>query len=353
MPPTVLVTGATGFVGGAFTARLLDARADVEVIAAARETLAQPPAARVVTSVRRFSDALPETYAARMSVIPCDLGHADDLDRLPLARVTHVVHFAADASGTGRAVNVDATAALARAALCGGRLERFVYVGSAWACGRGRRGVVREDEPPAGAPLFPYLADKRIAERLLAEIPGLPLLVVRPSLVVGHTTRGCEPSASLFWALRVVARAERKPWASEHQLDAVPVDWLAAAIDGLLFGPAPAHRVLHLSAGEASPTWGEIQAAFGRSGQPHAQCVQPPMPLDAWCAAMADEHAGAAHVGPLLHRCLRFLAGEAVFDGTRARAAGVTAPPGLPAYVDVCLQRARGRTPAEQANDDA
>jgi nucleoside-diphosphate-sugar epimerase len=79
--------------------------------------------------------------------------------------VTRVAHFAADASPEGRATNVNGTVALARAFVDGGRPTRFLYVGSAWTCGAGARGVVREDGPPAGVALFPYLADKHAAER--------------------------------------------------------------------------------------------------------------------------------------------------------------------------------------------
>jgi nucleoside-diphosphate-sugar epimerase len=343
----VLVTGATGFLGGAFVARLLDEHPEADVVAVARVSHAMPTAERVAASVRRFAD-LPPSALARLSVVTCDLRRSEDVGRLSLAGVTHVVHFAADASPEGRTTNVDSTVALAQAFVDQGCATRFLYVGSAWTCGASARGNVREDGPPAGAPLFPYLADKRAAEAMLTEVPCLPLLIVRPSLVVGHTTRGCEPSASLFWALRLVACAKRLPWAPEHRLDTVPVDWLAAAVEGLLLGPSPAHRVLHLSAGDASPAWSEIEAAFARVGEARNREPSRPLAPHAWCAAVASDR-----FVDLLSRCCRFFAGNAIFDADRAQTAGVPAPPLLPSYVEVCLRRAAGRSPFEQAVDDA
>ncbi|MDI7066993.1 SDR family oxidoreductase, partial [Klebsiella pneumoniae] len=52
---------------------------------------------------------------------------------------------------------------------------------------------------------MPYTQCKREDERLLrSTYPNLPLVVVRPSIVVGHTVLGTLPSASIFWVFRVV-----------------------------------------------------------------------------------------------------------------------------------------------------
>lgn len=62
--------------------------------------------------------------------------------------------------------------------------------------------------------------------------PELPLVVARPSVVVGHTQLGCLPSASIFWFYRACDALRRITCPLDSRDDAVPVDWVA---DALLF----------------------------------------------------------------------------------------------------------------------
>jgi hypothetical protein len=61
-----------------------------------------------------------------------------------------------------------------------------------------------------------YTASKYEAEqRLRTELPELPLVVARPSIVVSHTELGCAASGSIYWVFRL-ARA----------LQAFPANWI-------------------------------------------------------------------------------------------------------------------------------
>ncbi|HEX2572199.1 MAG TPA: SDR family oxidoreductase [Polyangia bacterium] len=346
----VLVTGATGFLGGALAMRLLDEYPDLRLMALARGRGELSPTARVHASLRRFSD-LSSATAARLTVVAGDLERLDALSGPPLDEVSHVVHFAVDGSAHGPRVNLEGTRALARLALRSRRLERFVYVGSAWSCGAQRTGLVSEDDSPGSEPVLPYLADKVIVEQALERLLGLPLVVIRPSLAIGHTRLGCEPSASLFWALRLIDRIACLPWRREQRLDAVPVDWLSCAIEHLLFAPALSHRRYHLSAGLGGVSWEEIEAAFALVTGAVRSYER--VPAAVWAARAAPALCGDPEARETLARCLRFLEGDAVFDNTRALAAGLAPPPRLTSYLGVCLHRARGRTLLEQAGDDA
>src|SRR5207244_10564816 len=96
----------------------------------------------------------------------------------------------------------------------------------------------------------------------------LPLLVARPSIVVGHTVLGVTPSASLYWYYRALARAGVSPFPDSTRRDIVPVDWVAEAIIRLLFLRDPKFARYHLSAGEdRATTWSEIREAFARLGE--------------------------------------------------------------------------------------
>jgi nucleoside-diphosphate-sugar epimerase len=347
---TVLVTGATGFLGGALAAHLLATRPDLRLILVARAAGAALATSRVQRSLSRHGDLPGAHFAGRIEIVTADLGEPGWLATVPFARVTHVVNLALDAGSSprARAVNLDGPLALAREAQRGGRLQRFLHVGSAWSCGAGARGVVGEDDAPRGEPVSTSLVHKHAAERALEGLPGLPLVIARPSLVVGHSTRGCEPSASLFWVLRLLDALGRIPWEKRRHLDAVPVDWVAVALTELLFAPTLGHVRHHLSAGRSgSVTWGDIESAFAAVGRRPRWREEAPTSLDDWASSVAPAIPAGA-----LAPCLRFLGGDAVFDDSRARTLGLPAAPRLTEYLAVCLRRARDRPIAEQALDD-
>src|SRR5262249_36957826 len=84
-------------------------------------------------------------------------------------------------------------------------LRRFLHVGTAYICGAPAPALVREDDFPRSGVrhLVEYTASKAECEMLLENTaPELPLVVARPSSVVGHTRLGCGPSARLLWSFR-------------------------------------------------------------------------------------------------------------------------------------------------------
>lgn len=172
----VLVTGASGFVGGAVVARLAeDARWQVR--AAARQPMPHVPDAAEQTLV---GDLAPDT----------DWSHA-------LAGVDTVIHaagrvhvmrdHAADPLGQFQYVNVGGTLNLARqAALVG--VRRFVFLSSVKVNGEGtppERAYQADDAPN---PSDPYAISKLEAEQGLFEVAastGLEVVIIRPVLVYG------------------------------------------------------------------------------------------------------------------------------------------------------------------------
>ncbi|WP_204272643.1 SDR family oxidoreductase, partial [Enterobacter hormaechei] len=75
--------------------------------------------------------------------------------------------------------------------------------------------------------------------------PELPLVVVRPSIVVGHSELGCAPSGSIFWMLRMVALLETFSCRLGDRIDILPVDDCAEAIVRLALKPMLAHDLYH------------------------------------------------------------------------------------------------------------
>jgi nucleoside-diphosphate-sugar epimerase len=165
----VLVTGASGFIGGVLCEELLEG--DHEVIALVRRAGSEPPGTRAALA---------------------DLGDGEGLARVLAAeRPGCVIHLAAEIASQRsqrklQQVNVRGTERLLDACLAAGGDDpasgpRFVFC-STVVTGDARGKLMTEEEPlPVETP---YGRSKQEGERLLFE-SGLPGLVVRPSHVYG------------------------------------------------------------------------------------------------------------------------------------------------------------------------
>jgi len=211
---TLLVTGASGFVGSSVVRHLLDAGHRVRVMT------------RAGSDLQNIRD------------LPVEVVHADLLvpDSLApaVAGCSGLYHVAADYRLWTRdppamfRANVDGTVALMRAALRAG-LERVVYTSSVATQGidlSGRAGD--EDTPVAFTDMIgPYKQSKFRAEeavrRLIAE-EGLPAVIVNPSTPVGPRDVKPTPTGRMI----VEAAAGRMPAFVDTGLNVVHVDDVAA-----------------------------------------------------------------------------------------------------------------------------
>lgn len=169
----ILVTGATGFLGGPLAARLR--RDGHELVLPVR----RPDDLGRAGEGARLTPALEETSLDAWGPL--------------LAEVDAVIHCAALAHISGdvpseryMAVNRDASAQLARAAAAAG-VRRFVFISSIRAQVGPTSPVVQNEETPP-APSEAYGRSKLEAERLIAAaLPSATIL--RPPLIVGGRPR--------------------------------------------------------------------------------------------------------------------------------------------------------------------
>jgi nucleoside-diphosphate-sugar epimerase len=382
----VLLTGATGFIGGATLARLLETRPDCRVLVLARERGSDAASDRVRHSLARFvGPDRAGQLLGRCEVFDGDLtnpasigaGRFDDathvlhlasqkkLAAADLDAVSHVLHLASNTNFNSpkvRHTNVLGTLALAHRMRRAPGLRRFVYVGTSYVCGDSSERIVREDMYPRlrARHFTEYTASKAECEMLLeSTAPELPLVVARPSVVVGHTRLGCGPSASIYWFYRACHLLRRLSCPLESRDDVVPVDWVADALLLLLFKPDLRHRRYHLSAGEAaSVTWEDIAAEFDRcdpvhGDEPYQDIDIPGIVGDRERIAARLGRDGVDHLVTVLPIYYRFMQINAeIFDNTRLLNEGMVPPPKLTDYLHQCVVNPGRRSVYEQMLDD-
>lgn len=365
--PRIFLTGVTGFVGGAIAAELAGSASFKEMLFLVRAECPAAGVRRVRESIARFTPADTPLQIAESQIILADLKDAQAFTDARLEQVSHVIHCAAVTSFAERSdiweINVDATMRLAQRCSSLPGLQRFVYVGTAMACGVARGPVVTESLrlPLERAHLVPYTASKAQAENQLRELfPELPLVTVRPSIIVGHSSLGCKPSASIFWLLKVVAQLNRFVCPPSAYLDIVPVDYCARTIVALTLKATLRFSAYHISAGRSGSVMVEqlLQAFHGASAAAHTKSYErvSEAALRQMALAFGVRHAvqgSATRSGRnepintrMLHKALmlygRFSKLNYVFDERRILSEGLAPAPCFLDYIGRCEHSAEG-----------
>lgn len=267
----VLITGASGFVGAAVAARLV-----------------QLGCPNTRAAVRRAYTQLP--LGVEGCVVPT---LATDTDwTSALAGIDSVVHAAArvhvmresatDPLDAFRRVNVEGTLNLARQAAQAG-VRRFVFISSIKVNGEvtepGR--PFRADDEPA--PQDAYGVSKLEAEvglRALAEITGMEVVIIRPVLVYGPGVR-----ANFQALMSLVNKGVPLPFGrTSNRRSLVALDNLVDLVCTCLEHPAAAHQTFLVSDGEAVSTAGLVRAMATALGK-KPRLLDVPLP---WMSRVAQ-----------------------------------------------------------------
>jgi len=267
----VLITGASGFVGAAVAARLVQLGCPT-TRAAVRRAYTQLPLGVegcVVTTLAADTDWT-SALAGIDSVV-----HA-------AARVHVMRESATDPLAAFRRVNVEGTLNLARQAAQAG-VRRFVFISSIKVNGEVTepgRPFHADDEP---APQDDYGVSKLEAEvglRALAEATGMEVVIIRPVLVYGPGVR-----ANFQALLRLVNNGVPLPFGkTANRRSLVALDNLADLVCTCLEHPAAANQTFLVSDGEAVSTAGLVRAMATALGK-KPRLLDVPLP---WMSRVAQ-----------------------------------------------------------------
>ena len=286
--PGVLLTGATGFLGGEVFARLLerDERPVYALVRARSDEEAEARLREVIKSLLGCSEPWSKrAIAVAGDVTSPGLGIEGPRRAWLAERVEGIVHCAASVSFTlglpeSRAINVDGTRRLIELGeLCErrGGLDSFVHVSTAYVAGT-HDDLFTEADLDLGQDFRnAYERSKFEAEALVRERSSeLPIQVVRPSIVVGDSRTGWTPTFNVLYApLRAFSRGAYPviPARRSSPVDVVPVDYVADGILALAGRPGTTH---HLTAGEGTSSVGElIELASAYAGRPAPRVLPP------------------------------------------------------------------------------
>jgi thioester reductase-like protein len=356
----LLLTGASGFVGQSLLVRWL-ARTDrpaTVLVRAADDVAAQ---SRVATLLEGLGATT--AHRARVRALAADVERFDPADAA--ARILagpepidQVIHAAAcvrfdQPLRDARAVNVGGTARLLDLA---GRLHaarplrRYVQVSTAFVAGA-LAGRFAEGDRWRGQDFRnTYEQTKLEAEELVRRhaAGGLPVQVVRPSIVVGDRAQGWTAAFNVLYVpLRalVAGAVDAVPEPDGGLLDVVPVDYVADGLLGLHDAPADG-RTYHLTAGRHAITVGELADAVCRATG-RERCAR--VSTATFAATLGSSTAGrvlAANLGDYLP----YLDVRTTFDATGAEAhlvpRGVRVTPlddYLPKLISFAQERRWGR----------
>lgn len=259
----LLITGATGFLGGAVLARALSDSSISSYLLLVRANSPKEGVERIRNNLAKFgcSAALLNNINEE-NILLGDLAASEDfLDDARLSFVTHVINCAAVASFGDNAliwkVNVEGTLKFVKRMADVLGLVRFVHVGTAMSCVPDAGTLVTESmtRKPEEEHLVQYTWSKSTIEQLMVEhCPQLPLVIARPSIVVGHSEEGCRPSSSIFWVFRMVLMLGKFMCSMEDKIDVIPVDYCAEALLLLTKRSKLTEKVYHISAGDTGST---------------------------------------------------------------------------------------------------
>ncbi len=356
----ILITGSTGFLGGAVVANLLKTTGQNRLLLLVRAESREDGVLRVRDNLKNFglNESQLNSITAEQIItgdLACPQAFFEDAR---LENVTHVINCAAVASfGNNPSiwkVNVDGTYLFAERMSRVKSLERFIHVGTAMSCAPEPNSLVTESRLNSTREqhIVEYTWSKAAIEKKITDsLDNFPLVIARPSIVVGHSDHGCLPSASIFWVFRMVLLLGKFTCGLEDRIDIIPVDYCADALIMLLTAPGVLNEVIHISAGNhSSVTFAEIDEAMAKASGKKALGME--YQRVSYHQLTASRKSFRSVLGPcnerIVLRAMRlyghFSELNVVFDNTKLLNLGMHKPSKFTDYLERCVVSTQGAT---------
>jgi thioester reductase-like protein len=255
---TLLITGATGLIGGEVLVRLLRANPTMRAYALVRDAASSG-------FLANLGDLANRVIPIKGDLRRRGLGIEYKVRRALVREVTLVVHSAADTSFSrplveSRLVNTEGTRELLSLCRAMGKLRQFGFVSTAYVAGRAQGVIAEATNENVDGWVNSYERSKYEAERLVRE-SSLDWVIYRPSTIVCDGVDGAISQVNaVHRALKIYNRglAAMMPGNADDSLDVVTADYVSGAIAQLTGDSRTSRKTLHLCAGNGAITLGDL-----------------------------------------------------------------------------------------------
>jgi phthiocerol/phenolphthiocerol synthesis type-I polyketide synthase E len=308
--PTVLLTGATGYLGGHILAELMEQTPNT-VLCLARGRDEQDALARIRANLaaygrwdeRMLPRIVPVLGDLKLPLLGLDAGRFKELAR----RVGAIYHCGAEVHFTYpysvlRDANVTGTRELIRLACVGCRKTlHHVSTLAVYSLTHYNRSEVFEesDTGPVEALTTGYAQSKWVAERAVVEARrlGVPAVIYRAGAVLGDSRSAVSRPGDAVWRVLKAAIETGKEPELDSGIPAAPADYVSGAVVRLSLDPRSAGRNFHVVAPEPL-MWRDIFDAARAAG-----FSLEPVPYSDWYAQLLEqaERSEDGALYPLIH----------------------------------------------------
>jgi thioester reductase-like protein len=324
----VFVTGATGLIGGELVRRLI-AQPVGKVWALVRPGRDASPAQRLTRRLRRSGlepsdDSTRGLRAVAGNVSADQLGLGDNDYQEISGQADIIIHSAAETSfiraADCRRTNIAGARHLIEFAGACVRQPLLVCLSTAYVSGVVANACLSEEDAcrPGSEHHNEYTHSKAVAEELVRS-SGLPVLVVRPSVVLSAGLPDAGFARAILQFTPLLTELEAVPINPAARSDVVPVQFVVDSIIRLLQVPHRRHDCYHISGGQAAATsYAELSRLvdrFYRRGVP-LQLIPP----DQWTREVHRQYVrtpGQRKIFASLRNYLPFLNMNVLYDNTR------------------------------------
>ncbi len=286
---TVLITGATGFLGTQITKQLLK-ESDHQIFVLIR---GNDPLKRLSQEWWEYPELM-NGIGGRIHVYQGDISKEQldlkDKDYKNLtSNVTHIIHTAADLRLNApliesRKTNVKGTGNILKLAHhihVDHGLTRFSHISTAYVAGA-REGSISEDSLTKEYGFRSNYEKTKFESELLVKNSNLPVNIFRPGMIVGDSQSGYIKTFNTLYApLRLYLTGKQRilPVKSSSKIDLVPIDYVADSVIRITFNKDAEGLTFHLTApSDSQPTVHEL-VTFVREWAYHKLNYKLPRPL--------------------------------------------------------------------------